>query len=310
MNKQERTLAALAGKPVDRVPFSAYMHSTVHDKTPQGFVDFTLEFYRRYDPDYVKVMFDEHYDLPVTYDFVRSVEVWRELEEFDPHVGAFGRQLTALKRIKDTLGADVPVIQTIFLPFHFGMRLAYKRIMDDIKKDTEGVRAGLRTIAANLIRFGLACLDECGIDGFFFGAYGCERSWMSETRYREFVMPTDLEVIRALNRAPVTILHIHGESRSFFSLLKDYPCKALSWEDRLAGPPVAHAYTLTDKCLAAGIDHRKALTCTPKDIIAQAREVITLTGGRRLILAPGCTFLPGTPPENMLALKEAAQVSR
>ncbi len=310
MNKHERTLAALAGRQVDRVPFSAYMHSTVHDKTPKGFVDFTLEFYRRYDPDYVKVMFDEHYDLPVTYDFIRSVEVWRQLEEFDPHVGAFGRQLTALKHIKDTLGPDVPVIQTIFLPFHFGMRLAYRRIMEDFKKDTEGVQTGLGIIAANLIRFGLACLDECGIDGFFFGAYGCEQSWMSERQYREFVMPTDLTVVQALNRAPLTILHIHGESRSFFSLLKDYPCKALSWEDRLAGPPVARVLTLTDKCLVAGIDHRKALTCTPGEIIAQAREVIGLTGGRRLILAPGCTFLPGTPHENILALKQAVRLTR
>jgi len=305
MTKLKRVLAVLDGGVADRVPFSAYMHSTVHDKTSAGFIKFTLDFYRKYDPDYIKVMFDEHYDLPVTYDFVRSREVWRLLEEFDEHIGAFGRQLQALKQIKDTVGPDVPVIQTMFLPFHFAIRLAYKRILEDIKQDPQSVLYGLDTIAENTIRFGRACLAEAGIDGFFFGAYGCERSWLNEQHYKQFVMPSDTKVVDALSAAPVTILHIHGESSSYFTLLKDYPCRALSWEDRLAGPSVAQALTLTDKCLVGGIDHHMARSCSPAEIIKQAQEAIAAAGGRRLILAPGCTFLPDTPPENILALKQA-----
>jgi uroporphyrinogen decarboxylase len=306
MTKLQRIVQVLNGVTADRVPFSAYMHSTVHDKTPAGFTAFTLDFYRKYDPDYVKVMFDEHYDLPVTYDFVRTCKVWRLLEEFDEHIGAFGRQLQALKRIKDAVGPDVPVIQTIFLPFHFGMRLAYRRILADLNQNPEAVLNGLHTIASNTMRFGRACLKEAGIDGFFFGAYGCEQAWMNEQQYKEQVMPLDMKVIKALNDAPVTILHIHGENKSYFSLLKSYPCKALSWEDRLAGPPLAQALTLTGKCLVGGINHRLARTCSPEEIIQQGREAIAATGGKRLILAPGCTFPPDTPPANILALKKAA----
>jgi uroporphyrinogen decarboxylase len=305
MTKLQRVLRTLNGETTDRVPFSAYMHSRVHDKTPAGFVKFTLDFYRTYDPDYIKVMFDEHYDLPVTFDFVRSLEVWRLLEEFDEHIGALGRQLEALKRIKNAVGADVPVIQTIFLPFHFGIRLAYKRILEDLKQDSETVLYGLDTIAENLIRFGKACLKEAGIDGFFFGAYGCEQAWMSEQHYKQFVMPSDLKVVRALSTAPITVLHIHGESSSYFSLLKDYPCGALSWEDRLAGPSVIQALAVTDKCLVGGIDHHLARSCRPEAIIHQGREAVTAADGKRLILAPGCTFLPDTPPENIFALKQA-----
>jgi uroporphyrinogen decarboxylase len=310
MNKLQRVLAALEGRETDRVPFSAYMHSTVHDKTPQRFVDFTLDFYRTYDPDYVKVMFDEHYDLPVTYDFIRTPDVWGLLEEFDEHIGAFGRQLEALKRIKDALGPDVPVIQTIFLPFHFGMRLAYKRITEDFDRDPQLVLGGLEVIASNLIRFGKACIAESGIDGFFFGAYGCEASWMSEQEYTALAMPSDKKVIGALADVPISILHIHGEKDSYFSLLKNYPCKALSWEDRLAGPSVDQAPALTDKCLVGGIDHRAARTCSPDRITAQAQEAINWTDGRHFILAPGCTFLPDTPPENILALKQAVLSNR
>src|SRR4030042_4882901 len=189
MTKIERVTAALRRREVDRIPFSVYQHSTVRERTVDRFVEYTLEFYRRYQPDYIKVMFDDHYDLPSTYDFVRSVGVWKELEEYDPHLGAFGRVLEALQRIKAAVGSDVPVIQTIYLPFHFGMRLAYRRILEDFSEDPQAVCAGLTVIARNTVRFGRACLDEAGIDGFFLGAYGCEPPRVSGVFLRHHTHP-------------------------------------------------------------------------------------------------------------------------
>lgn len=308
MTKKARVLAALHKQETDRVPFSAYMHSRVHDRTIERFVEFTLGFYRKYDPDYIKAMFDEHYDLPPTYDFVRSAEVWRELEDFDPHLGAFGRVLEGLKRIKAAVGPDVPVIQTIFLPFHFGQRLAYRRILEDFEREPEAVRAGLAAIARNTAAFGRACLAEAGIDGFFLGAYGCERAWTTEEYYRDKIMPLDLMVVEELAAAkpePFTILHIHGVRDIHFGLLKDYPVDALSWEDRSAGPSLERARTLTDKCLVGGIDFEKARRCPQEEVVAEGREAIREAGGKGFILAPGCTFRPDTPEANILALARA-----
>jgi uroporphyrinogen decarboxylase len=305
MTKNERVLTTLAGGVTDRAPFSVYMHSTVHEKTAKKFVEFTLSFYKRFDPDYIKVMFDEHYDLPPHLDFIRSIEVWRELEEFDPHTGAFGRQLAALKEIKDAVGPDVPVIQTLFLPLHFGIRLAYRRILEDWKRSPEDVLFGLDIIAKNSVRFGKACLAEAGIDGFFFGAYGCEQAWFNEKDYKTFAMPSDRLVINALASAPITLLHIHGESKNHFNVLKDYPCRALSWEDRIAGPALKEARSLTGKCLVGGIDHTKAQRASKEEILKESRQALADMGARRFILAPGCTLPPGTPPENILALREA-----
>ena len=128
---------------------------------------------------------------------------------------------------------------------------------------------------------------------------------MLETRYKEMVLPADQKVMKVLRRAPILILHIHGEKQAYFDLLKSYDCDAISWEDRLAGPSVAEASTLTNKCLVGGIDHYKALDCAPGEIVSQGREAIEAVGGRGLILAPGCTFFDETPPENILALKQA-----
>ena len=160
MTKKQRILATLRGEQTDRVPFGLWQHSTVHERTVENFTRFTLEFYRRYDPDFVKVMYDENYDTPPAFEYVRSAEQWVELEEFDPHIGAFGRQLEVLKRVKESVGAAVPVVQTIYSPFHVGHRLAQRRILHDLRAEPEAIRTGLETIAANYCRFAACCLKE------------------------------------------------------------------------------------------------------------------------------------------------------
>lgn len=305
MTKRERVIAVLNGREVDRVPFSVYQHSTVHERSIDNFVNYTVDFYKRYDPDYIKVMFDENYDTPVNWQYIQNLDVWKELEEFDPHIGAFGRQLEALKRIKAFAGPDVPVIQTVFSPFHFAHRLTNRRMLVDWKQAPDIVQKGLTVIARNIIGFAQSCMNEVGIDGFFFGAFGCEKGWMSEEQYKDLVRPSDLLVLNKLKKADMVFLHIHGESDSFFNLLKDYPCNALSWEDKLAGPTIKDAKKLTDKCLIGGIDHLNARTCSSKDIVMEGKNSIASVNNSRLILAPGCTFPGDTPEENMLAMKTA-----
>ena len=305
MTKKERILAAINGEETDRIPYSAYIHSTVHERSVENFTRFTLNFFRKYDPDYIKVMYDENYDTPVNHQFLRSVGLWRELEEFEPHLGAFGRQIERLKRIKDAVGDDVPVIQTIYSALHVGHRLAGLRILEDWKKDPEGVSQGLNTIAVNHNKFAECCVKEAGIDGFFFGAYGCEKEWMSQEQYKTMVMPSDNVMTKGLRKGQILILHIHGEKNAYFDLLKDYDCDAISWEDRMAGPSIIEARAKTDKCFVGGVDHSMAVKCSPEDIVRQGKEAIAAAGGRKLILAPGCTFPDDTPPENMLALRDA-----
>jgi uroporphyrinogen decarboxylase len=305
MTKMQRVLATLKGEETDRVPFSAYVHSTVHQRTPQKLAQFTMDFYKKYDPDYVKVMFDEQYDMPVNFFHVIDEEVWKLFERFDPHIGAFGRQIETLKKIKDEAGADVPVIQTLFSPFYIAFRLAGRRILEDWKHDPEAVRHGIDMIAANTVAFAEAAVAEAGIDGFFFAAVGCEKGWMSEAQYKEMVMPSDLATLETLNKSPICMVHIHSEKDSYFDLLIDYPGNGISWEAHQAGPSMAQVKKQTDKCLVGGIDHYLASKCSPEEIVGQVEEAIQITGGRSLILAPGCTFFNDTPEENMLALKGA-----
>lgn len=307
MTKRERIEAALTGRELDRVPFGMWMHTTVHEKTPEAFAGFMVDLYEKYDPDFVKVMYDWNYDTPVNFQFITTPEVWNLLEEFDPHIGAFGRQLQALKVIREKVGPDVPIIQTVLSPFHWANRLAYRRVLEDWKTHPDAVQHGLETIGKNYVAFAKACMQETDIDGFFFGAWGCEPDWMGPGQYEEMVMPSDKLVLEELRKASILILHIHGEEESYFDLLKDYPCDAISWEDRLAGPSIKEAKTKTDKCLIGGINHIAAVEASKESVLEEAQEAIQASEGTKFILGPGCTFLNETPPENIMALKNAVK---
>jgi uroporphyrinogen decarboxylase len=305
MTPRERVFAAARGLAADRVPFALWQHSTVHERTVERFTRFTLDFYHRYHPDLVKVMYDEQYDLPVDRHHIREVRDWRLLEAFEPHTGAFGRQLECLARVRSEVGPDVPIVQTIYSPFHVAHKVAGRRLLEDWRQDPQTVGAALATIAANYRGFAECCLREAKVDGFFFAPIGCEASFMDERQYVEMIRPSDLSVLEALREAPLLILHIHGEKEVMFDLLSTYPCDLISWEDRVAGPSITEARRRTRRSLMGGIDHLAAPDATPEQIIAQGREAIAQAGDRGFILAPGCTFPAGTPEANLLALRRA-----
>lgn len=306
MTKRQRLETAMHGGTPDRVPVSIYQHSTVHQRGAREFADWTIAFHAAFDPDYVKVMYDELYDTPVNYQFASAPEVWDMLEPLDPHKGAFGRYLESLKIIRDRIPEDTPVIATVFTPLHIAIRLAWTRLRDDLQTCPDRLRRGLGTIADNLVAFIHVARDEAGIDGFFVGAFGAEPAWLRREEYQEFEVPLDIRLLEAMQGASFIIVHAHGEEHSYFDVFERYPCHALSWEDRLAGPSLADARRRTAACLVGGVDHVAAQRSGPEAVYRQACEAIAATRGQGFVLAPGCTFLERTPPENMRALRRAA----
>ena len=73
-------------------------------------------------------------------------------------------------------------------------------------------------------------------------------------------------------------------------------------------PSLSDIVPKTDKALMGGVDHGHTIReGSPADVAAEAREALDDTGGRRFILAPECSIDPQTPPENILAMLEAAR---
>jgi uroporphyrinogen decarboxylase len=84
--------------------------------------------------------------------------------------------------------------------------------------------------------------------------------------------------------------------------------QVLSWSDRLAGPSLREARLLTSKCLMGGWHEFGPLANGPEEAIrAEAQDAVAQTGGRKFILANGCSVPDDTDPEWLYAAREIAE---
>src|SRR6266853_1165479 len=72
MDKIERVRATLAGRPVDRAPFTVWYHFGTQHGPAERVVTAHLEFFEAYDLDLLKVMNDYDYPMPDGMDVVSS----------------------------------------------------------------------------------------------------------------------------------------------------------------------------------------------------------------------------------------------
>jgi uroporphyrinogen decarboxylase len=327
LTKRERVFAALRGEVVDQVPVSAWGHDFQREWTAEGLAEATLEAYRRYDWDFIKVNPRASYyaedwggryqpsgraDAPpqTLATAVNSAADLRGLRPLDPSVGAYGEQFTALRLIRDGLKGETPFIQTVFSPLAVASRLAgshepIRQYMEDAPQDLE---AGLGVIAGTLAAYASACL-EAGADGLFFASveWG-SRNYISAEQYSRFGRPFDLRVLEAVQGASFNLLHVCRNNNRLTDVL-DYPVHAFHWATTGAGnPSLTDILARTDKAVIGGVSHDSTiLSSRPEDVAAEARAAIEATDGRRFLLAPGCSIAPTTPEANLRAMIAAAR---
>ena len=321
MSKRERVLAALRGDEVDRPPASFWGHDFLREWSAQDLAAAMVESVQTYGYDYLKVnpratYYSEawgcRYRRPTDPTRQPDVESWVVHEPADLHAvrpvdatgGPFAEQLEALRLIGDGLGGEVPFVQTVFSPLSVVGRLANSR--DNVRRwMTEApaaLHSALAAVTETLAAYARACL-EAGADGIFFPTteWGTQ-DVCTPDMYETFGRPYDLRVLDAVQGAPFNILHV-CRPNNMLELLLDYPVAALNWADRAPGNlSLGEASAKTDKAVMGGVDERNTLLRgTPDDVRAEALDAIQQTGGRRFLLAPGCSISPQTPPENLRA---------
>ena len=324
MNKRERVSAALHGRPVDRLPISLWRHFHKRDQVPEQLAQATLDFYRRYDFDLIKltpsglyaiedwgasIRYGNDDDTPprLKRPVVEEPEDWRELAALSVQQGALGRELQAIAAIRDELGKDdAPVLMTLFSPLTLAFKLAGDTVQQHVRDQPSDIHFGLAIIAETTARFAAAVLSA-GADGIFFATQLARSSLLTADEYREFGERYDLIVLEYLNsQTDLVVLHLHGED-VFFDLVDSYPVTAVSWHDQETSPSLREALMRTRKALMAGLDRNLLSTGSPEDIAEQVREAQRQTGGIGLILAPACVISPDTPEENLQAVVEAVR---
>ncbi|HEY7293407.1 MAG TPA: uroporphyrinogen decarboxylase family protein [Dehalococcoidia bacterium] len=325
MTHKERLRAALAGRVVDHPPAALWGHDFKREWSAADLAAFTVESYRAYGWDLIKL------NPRATYYYeawgsvyqptgnsqprlqshtVNSAEDLANLPEIDVTGGVFGEQIDGLRRVVAEVGAEVDVIQTVFNPLTIASGLLAMRppaFRELTRHRPALVHKGLATIARVLARYAAACRDA-GAGGIFFATVDWgTRDATDEAFYREFGRPYDLQVLAAVHEAPLNVLHVCRD-HNLLELLLDYPVAAFNWDDHGAGNlSLAAARQKTPLAVVGGIGRTTLRDGAPEEIAAQARQALSETGGRRVILAAGCSVDPTAPAANLRAVAVAAR---
>jgi uroporphyrinogen decarboxylase len=323
MTKNDRVEAALKGNDVDRVPVSAWWHDYAREWSAAGLAEATLEAYRKYDWDFVKVnprfcyyaepwgtdytRYTDRMPQPNTI-AVRDASDLSKIKAVDGTAGAFAEQLESLGLIASGLDGEAPFIQTVFSPLAVMSRITgpTATVQQMMKESPEALEGALGAITETIGEYAEACLDA-GASGIFYAAVEWGSSeFISGEDYDRFGRPYDEEILEAVAVAPFNVLHVCRDHNHLPRLL-DYAVAAFHWDARGEGnPSLSDIRALTDRALMGGVDHRRTMRRgSPADVGTEAAEALEETGGRQFLLAPNCSIDPESPEQNLFALVEA-----
>ena len=307
-------LAALRGEPVDRVPLSFWQHHFVAENSASGLADETMRLWRTFDWDYLKPQSraqgfaemwgltyrpstDRALEFVVTHTPLATASDVARLAPVDPRGGALGEQLEALRLIRAGVGADTPIIWTVFAPI---MVMAYllgggrEHAVALCRAEPKAMEAGLASIAETLAAYAAACLDA-GADGLFYATNVARADGFGAAECRRFQRPFDLRVLDAVARAPFNVLHVCGPA-VHFDEFADYPVTAFSWALAAGNPTLAEGHRRTGRAVMGGLPAKPEIaTMSGQALAVRARRAIDEMHGRWLLLGPDCSINPDTP---------------
>jgi uroporphyrinogen decarboxylase len=324
MDKRERLQATLAGAPVDRLAVALWRHFPVDDQTPEGLAAATIDWQQRYDFDFVKVTPSSSFCLKDwgardewrgnpegTRDYTGRVverpEDWSRLKPLDPRQECLGDQLQALRLIRQGLGGETPVIQTIFSPLSQARNLVgADHLAVQARENRQALSAALDVITDTTVRFVEAARDT-GIDGIFYAVQLATTQVFSLDEYRQLGEPYDRRILAAADGLWLNVVHLHGE-HILFDLAAGYPAAVMNWHDTETPPTLAEGKRKFPGAVCGGLRQWQTMVCgTPEQVRAEARRALELSSGERLILGTGCVTPIVAPRANLLAARQAAE---
>jgi uroporphyrinogen decarboxylase len=326
MTKRERVLSAARRGPVDRTPVSFWRHVPDVDHTAAGLAEAMLAFQRKWDLDFVKVMSSgvycvEDWGCRVAYQGspngakqctehgVRERKDWARVRPLDEGAGALGRELEAVRLVARGRADDAPILHTLFSPLTVARKLAGDRMVADLRAEPGAVEPALDAIADTMARHARAALDA-GADGLFFATQAAVPDVLTEEETARFELPRMRRILDAVgDRSALTLLHVHGRD-VYFDRAAALPVHAMNWHDRLTTPRLGDGHRRFAGAVVGGLSEHRTLQAGPPDAVAaEVRDAIAQTGGRGLIIGPGCVLPLATRDAHLAAVVAAVKAA-
>jgi hypothetical protein len=153
MTKIERLRAAVAGRPVDRPPFTVWYHFGLQHAPPERTAHAHLELYDAYDLDWLKLMNGYSYPMPPG---VETLDEPRELGKVTPlevERTPLAEQWRVIEIVAPALRGRALFVDTVFNAWNTLRRNVVKRAMDAFMRDhPRALEAALGAVNETLIR--------------------------------------------------------------------------------------------------------------------------------------------------------------
>ena len=287
LGKAERVRRALAGRDLDRPPFTFRHHYGLH--TPEDHAAATLKFHRDYRTDIVKVMSDFPYPKP-------AGNWWELKTELNP----FAPQIRALDLIRDGLRGAAPFVETIFNPWNVAEKLSSKEEVLRLKSEKpQALLDALEIITASEIHHVKRAL-KAGAAGVFLSVANANAASLTRADYVRFSLPFDRRILEAASSGWLNILHAHVEA-GYLDLFRDFPAPVFNYSTHVSKIPIAEVRKTFAATIAGGIDELNYRTLTAKELEAQWRAA-RAAAGTKFILTPGCSVPNDSTREELLRL--------
>lgn len=301
MNKKTRVLAALQGKPVDRVPMSFWRHFDGEDSQGQRCVESHISFYKQTQMDFIKVMHDGLV-APCSLDVnhITDLRDYRVQGRSNPYIQKF---LDRAKGITQSIGDQVYVYANVFAPFTLLRRIGDAKLNSYIQQDREAVLYALDVLGEELALLCELLVKEAGCLGIFAAFQGAESNRFTPQQFMELVYPSDQTMLGAANRAsPWNILHFCGwdEIKNQLALWRGYQGCAVNWAIYVEALSLAQGKSYFDnRPVLGGFDNRRGRVLyngTQAEVTAETRQMVAdykaATGSTEgLLIGADCSFL-------------------
>ncbi|MGH9427639.1 MAG: uroporphyrinogen decarboxylase family protein [Terriglobia bacterium] len=304
MNKVERVKAALRGERVDRVPFTCWHHFGLEKQPGEKHAEATIEFYRKFDVDLLKVMSDFPYPAPEGLEKISRLEDWQRLE---PVKNPFPEQIKALRLINKELKGHAFFVETIFHSWNVAEKLSSKKDLTQLKEnDPKLFKKVLRAISESQANHARLALDA-GAAGIFLAVSAADQFVTDSQDYAKMGRESDLIILDSVkDKSLLNILHAHGK-KPHWDMLVTYPVQVMNYSVHGTGVGLTDARRRFTGTLMGGLNEEKIASQNTEALAGDLQAALLAMQKRRFILSPGCSVPNDVSAEVLLHLKELAQ---
>jgi uroporphyrinogen decarboxylase len=291
LDSKKRIERSLAGKDVDRPPFSAWHHFHLEKQPPEVFAKATIEFHQQTGTDLVKVMSDFPYPAG-------SGNLGRLQVEASP----FPAQLRALELIRDGIGSDNYFVETIFSPWSVAEKLSSREEVLGLKtNDPQKLIDVLEIITRSEINHARLAINA-GARGIFLAIQNANPEILSEDDYAKFSEPFDKLILSSVSTAPLNVLHLHGAHVYWQRFTRGWAATGINYSSASSTVPISEVRAEYSGVILGGIDESNFPNLSGDELRQQAKTAWQ-QAGKQFVLTPGCSVPDDTSAASVRRLR-------